>query len=767
MEATMSTSADTIRTLHARQSPPHSPFQSPPDSPSLSASGSSVSSFPSVSSSFFFSSAAASPPHGPAPPPVEETLIIPSLTLPALLIRPKQAQGVPLTRLLVLGPPDVAAAALFVDNPDALDPSAWVYEDGFPVLRTSTEWREPNDRVDTDVIGDINGHDSNSNSRGTERSNVELVALGEDVHQLDIAAIEHRILAPFRSISALLAPPLLSSSHEEDLLSALLVGPEVPLYTALLVVLPSPPAPTTASDSSAPPSANDNDTAPSSLSSSSTSASALDSSVPSLAPAPNSSPNRSNSNSAHPPAPLYSEAEVDVPEKLRRLVPVLVLAPAPPESNSDSNEGHSRSSTNTDTSTDPDASADPDLDPNDTTIPIPPPPVPTIESGPKTEGETDGESPATARLPPQSPPRHKRPRHAERERTETCRYPSMHPPHTHTHATTGAPTSTSTYTPETLRRAMRPPAVRALRADAAKRFVGWWRAGGVDPHFEVVDRSEKASASADAPYQSLNPTPHANPHAYRPSPPSPPLHHTPTPPVRLHPSRGEKAPLGAHLGVSVPFPYTPAFPHAPGNNAYVYGPPPYAYPYAATHAHAHVDPLHLPSLLALAREVVRAWAGARRVVNEQEYGVSGGKGKGSGKGKWWAFVAGVVLGVGVGVWASAAVICDEDRRRDSLPPGSCFILPSLRSLAPLRLVTSPTPTIHPPSTPIHRHLESLRRRGRRTRGVAYGCAAGGGTPMTASVTASTDADPLHGKVVDRRITSLKQACTHAVSNRPR
>ncbi|KAJ7838991.1 hypothetical protein B0H14DRAFT_3458943 [Mycena olivaceomarginata] len=167
---------------------------SPPDSLSVSASGASVSSFPSVSSSFLFSSAAASPPHEPVPHPVEETLVIPSLTLPALLIRLKQVQGL-LTRLLVLGSPDVATTALFGANPDALDLNARVHEDAF-----------------------------------------RLVALGEAIH-LEILAAENRILTSFRRIPAILGPPLLSFTHEEELLMPLLAGPEVPLYTALLVTL--------------------------------------------------------------------------------------------------------------------------------------------------------------------------------------------------------------------------------------------------------------------------------------------------------------------------------------------------------------------------------------------------------------------------------------------------------------------------------------------------------------------------------------------------
>ncbi|KAJ7611426.1 hypothetical protein DFH06DRAFT_1373717 [Mycena polygramma] len=623
MEATMSTSADTIRTLHGhtrQPSPPHSPFQSPPDSPSLSASGSSVSSFPSASSSFFFSSAAASPPHGPAPPPVDEALIIPSLTLPALLMRPQRPQG-PLTRLLVLGPPDVATAALFADNPDARDPGAWVCEDGFRVLRTSTAWRDHRDGID-------DYDDSNADACGTERSNVELVALGEDVQQLDIRAIENRILAPFRGLSSLLAPPLLSAAHEEDLLTALLTGPEVPLYTALLVVLP--PAPPTTSDSSAPPSTGDADASASvsSLSASastSTSTSALDSlamgcTLPPLAPTPN------HVDAATFQTHMYTET--DIPDRLRRLVPVLVLAsPAHPSRS----RSHSRASTDADT--------DEDADPNDSTLPIVPPlereAAATVEAGVDIEasGDTDPDTdaePLTARLP------WKRPRHAARERTETYArrevaavphlpsHPHPNPapnahhtrtnthththPHLHTHPHPHPTTNSNTqaHTPSSLRHALRPPAVRALRADAAGRFVRWWRAGGVDPYFEA--QRERYDA----------------------------------PRVAVHVEK-------AHA-------------HSP-----------YTHPYT----HAHTDPLHLPSLLALVKDVVRAWASSASTSTSTSSSSSTGtrRGRGSARGsanvrgerererqsangraRWWGwgFVAGVVLGVGVGVWVGAS-----------------------------------------------------------------------------------------------------------------
>ncbi|KAJ7899885.1 hypothetical protein B0H13DRAFT_2336745 [Mycena leptocephala] len=212
MEAgSMSTSTDTIRTLHTRQP---SPSPSPPDSPSLSASGSSVSSFPSVSSSFFFSSAAASPPHvPPLPLEGEGQLIIPELE--------EEGRGKAVTRLLILGPrAAAAAAALCVDNP-----SGWaVEEDGLSMLRAESAWR------------DDDAHDK-SKSSGT----LELVSLDEDVHQLSLPITTHQIITPFRAIGALLAPPVLSSpdrEKEEKLLRGMVEGVGVPIYKALVVVLP-------------------------------------------------------------------------------------------------------------------------------------------------------------------------------------------------------------------------------------------------------------------------------------------------------------------------------------------------------------------------------------------------------------------------------------------------------------------------------------------------------------------------------------------------
>ncbi|KAJ7176651.1 hypothetical protein C8R46DRAFT_1346640 [Mycena filopes] len=533
---TMSTSADSIRTLQRRQSPQHSPDNSPPDSPSLSASGSSVSSFPSVNSSFFFSSAAASPPHGPTPLPVEETLIIPSLTLPALLIRPKQPQG-PLTRLLVLGDPHRAAAALFLDNPDALDPSAWVYEDGLRVLRTSTAWRDPRDPLNTDHLNDDIHHSADD----IERTNIELAALGEDVHQLDVAAIEDRILTPFRRIAALLAPPMLSSPPEEEqLLTALLTSPEAPLYTALLVV--------SAGDPSAPTSSSG--VYSTVLSSASASASGLDSQVAYDGSLPDP-PSFDHPSAVDVRQSTPSPADA-IPDALRRLLPVLVLVPtpvAPPPAPCSEHE---------------DDPHEPDDDPHDTTATDIPPPAPT---------------PPTAR-PPFFPCHH---RHTLNNNDNNSN--NNYSEHTHTH------------TPASLRTLLRPgPAVRTLRVDAARRFARWWRAGCVDP------------------YAHLHPIP------------PPLLALVPTTDTRTKGKGDARTKLRRNLD-------TYKDPNAAERVCY----PPYA---------SAGDPLHLPSLLALARDVLRASVAS--LLTKVGLGADKGEGKGGG----WApaFVAGVVVGVGVGVW---------------------------------------------------------------------------------------------------------------------
>ncbi|KAJ7153870.1 hypothetical protein C8R43DRAFT_1001407 [Mycena crocata] len=272
MAATMSTSADSVRTLPQRSNQPHtqpfhSPSPSPPDSPSLSASGSSVSSFPSVASSFFFSSAAASP--GPSGSvshsgssnrrghvgQPEETLIIPSLILPPSVNahlryqgedseeeqrieaaaanqqrKQKRARPTPGLRFLVLGRADDAAQALGLNVGEA----AWEdEEDGLRALHvrcrdhksspTIFEARDPTttmsqDRMTRDqaAVGAESEDyaldvykDHYDYAWDHEQANdvVELVALGENPLELDIPAITTRILAPFRAVAALLAPP--------------------------------------------------------------------------------------------------------------------------------------------------------------------------------------------------------------------------------------------------------------------------------------------------------------------------------------------------------------------------------------------------------------------------------------------------------------------------------------------------------------------------------------------------------------------------------
>ncbi|KAJ7754337.1 hypothetical protein DFH07DRAFT_773737 [Mycena maculata] len=230
--ATMSTSADTVRALPTSSYTPPSPLPSPPSSPSLSASGSSVSSFPSVSSSFFFSSAAASPPHVHPPLPESDPdteLVIPSLLLPpphSPRPPPSESSTAPI-RLLILGRADVVTAALLPSPPA---PSAWSTEGGVRVLRTP--WHIP-------PAPDITN------------STLELVALGPEVRapppsraptntpQPTLPAIANIILAPFRRVAALLAPPLLSAEGgDTQLLEALLAGGAAPLYAALVVVPP-------------------------------------------------------------------------------------------------------------------------------------------------------------------------------------------------------------------------------------------------------------------------------------------------------------------------------------------------------------------------------------------------------------------------------------------------------------------------------------------------------------------------------------------------
>ncbi|KAF8130881.1 hypothetical protein K438DRAFT_2032154 [Mycena galopus ATCC 62051] len=141
--------------------------------------------------------------------------------------RPNTRAKGPRTRLLVLRRPDVATAALFVGHPDALDSNAWVDEDGFRVLRASIEWQ----------VQDNHGYDdeSNSNAHGTKRHNIELVALGRISSSSTSQPLKTGSWSPSATClrsSRLHSSPLL----QEELLTALLAGPEVPLHTALLIV---------------------------------------------------------------------------------------------------------------------------------------------------------------------------------------------------------------------------------------------------------------------------------------------------------------------------------------------------------------------------------------------------------------------------------------------------------------------------------------------------------------------------------------------------
>ncbi|KAJ7893567.1 hypothetical protein B0H13DRAFT_2527439 [Mycena leptocephala] len=600
MEAgSMSTSTDTIRTLHTRQpSPSRSPSPSPPDSPSLSASGSSVSSFPSVSSSFFFSSAAASPPHvPPLPLEGEGQLIIPELVLPAAHAVPRtpnlkeeeeEKVNGSTTRLLVLGPRAAVATALCVDNP-----SGWVEEeDGLSVLRAEAAWR------------DDDAHDkSKSQSSGT----LELVSLGEDVHQLSLPTTTHRILTPFRAIGALLAPPVLSSpdrEKEEKLLRGMLMGVGVPIYRALVVVSPVPTttsgAATTAVDSGVPPSVS----------------------------------NSSSAATSNPPLPLPHghphEVDVEIPATLRALVPVVYLSLPAPKSSSRSPSSSSSSSRSP---IGDESCPVEDEDPNDTTV--------SLDREVEVENVDGDGAPPTARLPP-LPPR-PRPSHAEREPTEVpvpyapaplpAPATSMNP---NIREDTSGRNRSDTYTPSALRRILGlrapPPSPspssassssqeaapergeqqgeengqgeaqeRNLRAESAALFVAWWRAGGADPYAPSLPEQLPEPAYRHLEQHERGRRRRMDEH---------PLHndHWEVPRLAVH-----LAPQGEKSHHS-PYPLHPL--HSPYSS---YG--------------TNADPFHLPSLFMLVRDVARAWGSSSG-------GVGGTRRR---RWTWGSFVAGVLM----------------------------------------------------------------------------------------------------------------------------
>ncbi|KAF8199229.1 hypothetical protein K438DRAFT_2016044 [Mycena galopus ATCC 62051] len=258
------------------------------------------------------------------------------------------------TRLLVLGRPDVAITALFADDPDALDPNAWVYEDGFrggSAVTTGLTIAEPKDTTDSSL------------------------RWGEYP-----AAIENRILATYLRSSRLHSSPL----RKEELLTALLAGPEVPLYTMLLIVPPSPISSTHAFSSNV--------------------SSVLltphlrepDSALPSVAPnLTSTSASVSASQSKH---------------HLRRAAP-------------------SHAHSDTDEEEDEDG-------PSDSGIAIALPPPSSSSSLSASSSPSVPDAPATARLPA------RRPQYVERGRTE---HAIGHPTQTQTEAETGTHTNTHTH----------------------------------------------------------------------------------------------------------------------------------------------------------------------------------------------------------------------------------------------------------------------------------------------------------------------------------
>ena len=148
-----SSSFATVRVIH---SPPHlrsaslpsspvSALPSPPDSPS----GGSVSSLPSIGSSFFYSSAAASPPHLHAAPEDDALrLVIPSLSLPAVLPHPSPyGQLLGDLKLLILGSKGIGkttlANLLLESNDDIVHVSGWEAS----VLTASTDWVDHEDNT--------------------------------------------------------------------------------------------------------------------------------------------------------------------------------------------------------------------------------------------------------------------------------------------------------------------------------------------------------------------------------------------------------------------------------------------------------------------------------------------------------------------------------------------------------------------------------------------------------------------------------------------
>ncbi|KAF9026812.1 hypothetical protein BDZ89DRAFT_1016009 [Hymenopellis radicata] len=238
----ISTSASTIRSLHtvmgdssaeSSVSPPSSPrsgtLPSPPDSPSSE----SVSSMPSVSSSFFFSSAAASPPHSqPHSDHAREStqgLIIPSLTLPEALHQPTPyGQTLGDLRLLVVGGKDFLAKLLLEDNQDIVDEGQWE-DTGFGrILRASTDWIDHRD---------AHGLEKFEPSRNVEINELPGYECNNNPNEL-VSYVKTIVQAPFRALADVLDPSCDPSGAAANLLSS----PYTPLYTALVLLMPSTPS---------------------------------------------------------------------------------------------------------------------------------------------------------------------------------------------------------------------------------------------------------------------------------------------------------------------------------------------------------------------------------------------------------------------------------------------------------------------------------------------------------------------------------------------
>ncbi|KAF8647318.1 hypothetical protein AX16_006780 [Volvariella volvacea WC 439] len=266
-------------------SPRSSALPSPPDSPS------SVSSFPSVSSSFFFSSAAASPPHPfgvPLPhphlhnlhhahsglqsirddPSYTQGLIIPSLTLPSALRRPTfYGQTLGDLRLLVLGAQGagrhIVEGLLLEENEHIIEVGEW--EDYFSqdpiddadaaesglvgqtlratpdggiglstvkVIRASTDWVEHRDAHGLEKFEPMR------NVELIEVSGYDPAASPADVQEL-LDTLKSVIRAPFQNVAEVLHPDHKPSAVLANLVSS----PFTPLFTALIFLLPTAPTP--------------------------------------------------------------------------------------------------------------------------------------------------------------------------------------------------------------------------------------------------------------------------------------------------------------------------------------------------------------------------------------------------------------------------------------------------------------------------------------------------------------------------------------------